>query len=101
MAKSGMRYGKMKALVKDMEGYKQQMIDIMTTLENERAASVERVYGGTAADSFKSNMKNIATDLETKINNIIKQLNTEAETQHDNYLKQEAALDSGPVALTQ
>ncbi len=101
MPKSGMRYAKMKALVKDMEGYKQQMVDVMTTLENERAAAVERVYGGTAADSFKNNMKNIAADLETKINNIIKQLNTEAETQHDNYLKQEAALDSGPVALTQ
>ncbi len=100
MAKSGMRYQKMLNLVSKMEEYQTRMTTVMDTLQNERSTSVAAVYGGEAADNFKTNMKTIADNLDKQIKSIIKQLNEEAQTQHDNYQKQEAALKSGPAAAT-
>lgn len=94
MSKSGMRYQKTLQLVKQMEEKRDKIAAIMRRLEEDRTGEVQAVYGGEAAENFKTNMKTIAKDLDEKIKKIITQLNEEAETQHDNYKKQEAALKS-------
>ncbi len=94
MSKSGMRYQKTLDLVKKMEEKRDRLAAVMARLEDDRTSEVAAVYGGDAAENFKSNVKSIAADLDEKIKSIIKQLNEEAETQHDNYQKQEAALKS-------
>ena len=97
MSKSGMRYQKTLQLVKKMEEKRDKIAGIMRRLEEDRSSEVASVYGGEAAENFKTNMKNIATDLDEKIKKIITQLNEEAEIQHDNYKKQEEALKSTPT----
>lgn len=94
MAKAGMRYQRTKNLIKQVEEKQKRMNEILKRLEEERVSEVGAVYGGEAADNFKGNVKTIADDLNTKITKIIQDLNVEADTQYDNYKKQEAALKS-------
>ena len=94
MGKSGMRYLKTKKLISDIGEKKVLMEAVFKRMEEERVPEVAAVYGGAAADNFKNNVITVSSDLLGKVDNIMKQLNEEAETQHDNYKKQEAALQS-------
>lgn len=92
MAKSGMRYQGVLNLIKEIEEKKDQIVKVTATILNDRTAEVAKVYGGTSAESFKAAVTKNTEEVENNINSIIKQLNEEAQVQHDNYQKQEQAL---------
>ena len=94
MGKSGMRYMQTKKLVSDIDDKKKLMEAVFKRLEEDRYQEVAAVYGGAAAESFKNNVRLVSNDLMGKVDKLMTQLNEEAETQHDNYKKQEAALQS-------
>lgn len=94
MAKSGMRYQSVMQLINDIEEKKNAINSLMQSIESERTSEVAQVYGGSAAENFKTNMNKVANAVDEAINNIIRQLNEEAQTQHDNYQKQEASLQT-------
>lgn len=92
MAKSGMRYQGVLNLINEIDEKKQRISELMNMIQNDRTSQVAKVYGGSAAENFKTNAQKIASAVDENIASIIKQLNEEAQTQHDNYQKQEAAL---------
>ena len=92
MTNSGMRYQAMLNLVGELGEIKTKISNLMIKIQNERSEEVGSVYGGSAADNFKTNMKTIADAVDESISKIMSQLSDEAERQHDAYLRQEAAM---------
>lgn len=89
---SGMSYEGVIKLCSALDEKKQRISEIMQTIENERTSEVSKVYGGQAADNFKSNAISIATTVNDAIEQMITDLRTVAETQQQEYKEREVAL---------
>jgi uncharacterized protein YukE len=90
MAKSGMDYDKMEALIKDIESNHATKIhnaltDNVQTIIN----SIRDAYSGEAAESYKLTFNNTANNIDLTMKSIITQLNNNFTAEKAAYAEQE------------
>ncbi len=97
MNDSGMNYGKMAALVSDsgpIAEFKKHVKEYFDYVENELRPSIERVYGGAAAQTYITSLRNTSNELQGVLDDMINKLKTKAEENEAAYKQQESKLQN-------
>ena len=89
--KSGMRYNATMKLIKDIEDYKDKIVDTIQTAAD-READIAKVYGGEAAQQYRQSLQTEADNIKTTLEKIVKDLTAEAEDTKQKYEEQERRL---------
>ncbi len=98
MARSGMDYSKMTALINDIEKNHAKRIEAaLTDNVNTIINSIGAVYSGDAAENYKKKFEDTAANINTTMQSIISQLKTNFAAEQKSYTEQEQKINDSLV----
>ncbi len=98
MARSGMDYSKMTAMINDIEqNHSQKIHAALTDNVNTIINSIRAVYSGDAAENYQKRFNDTATNIDTTMQSIISQLKANFASEQKAYTEQEQKITDSLV----
>ncbi len=90
--KSGMNYDKVQQLISYLNTQRNDIINNLTELSNEAPAKIAMHYSGQAAESYKTALSKVITDISETLDTMISELRVNTEQKQADYTAQDAKM---------
>lgn len=100
MAVSGMDYTKMLNLISHLETQKASITALISDLASTAPAQIAEAYSGEAAETYKSTLATVTTNIDETLSKMITDLKTNAEQKQVEYSQQDKKMQDSIAAPT-